>query len=248
MNNYCHNKASKPTAVLFAAKFARNYVANTSKPAAVQSDVIQTSATWGAFAGEKMKKSILFLSFLLILTSCKTAINLQNEKNADEQIIEYLKSKKIVFIGEHHSTVFPILYLTQNMETFYNTGVRYLFLEEEGDGFFPAENYDNYRLKVVPPWCTFGWKYEYHLMELEVARVNQLHPSDPINVIFPEEGITWPEDMNDATKVLNARDAQAQKTIIEIMDKAKPEDKAIIFYGSGHGMKNPDYYHGDQAL
>lgn len=194
-----------------------------------------------------MKKSILFISFVLLLTSCKTTINLQNEKNADEQIIEYLQSKKIVFIGEHHSTVFPILYMTENMENFYNNGVRYLFLEEEGDGFFPAENYDNYRLMIVPQWCTFGWKHEYHLMELEIARINQLHPEDPINVIFPETGITWPEDMNDSTKVLNARDAQAQKTIIEIMDKAKPEDKAIIFYGSGHGMKNPDYY-GDEAF
>ena len=195
-----------------------------------------------------MKKSILFFSFVLLLTSCKTTINLQNEKNADEQIIEYLQSKKIVFIGEQHSTVFPILYMTENIENFYNNGVRYLFLEEEGDGFFPAEKYDNYRLMIVPQWCTFGWKHEYHLMELEIARINKLHPNDPINVIFPEEGITWPEDMNDATKVLNARDAQAQKTIIEIMDKAKPEDKAIIFYGSGHGMKNPQHFYGDETL
>ena len=196
-----------------------------------------------------MKKSISFFCFfLLLLISCKTTINLQDAKNADEQIFEYLQSKKIVFIGENHSTVFPILYMTQNMEKFYNTGVRYLFLEEEGDGFFPAGNYDDYRLQIVPPWCTFGWKYEYHLMELEIARINQLHPDDPINVIFPEKGIIWPEDMNDATKVLNARDAQAQKTIIQIMDNSKLEDKAIIFYGSGHGMKNPDHFYSDEAL
>lgn len=195
-----------------------------------------------------MKKSILFLSLVLLLTSCKTTFNLKDAKNADEQIIEYLQAKKIVFIGENHTTVFPILYMTQNMKKFYNAGVRYLFLEEDGDGFFPAENYDNYKLQIVPPWCTFGWKYEYHVMELEIARVNQLHPDDPINVVFPEEGIIWPEDMNDATNVLNARDAQAQKRIIEIMDKAKPEDKAIVFYGSGHGMKNPGHYYGDEAL
>ncbi len=191
-----------------------------------------------------MKKSILLFSFLFLLISCKTTFNLQNEKNADEQIIECLQSKKIVFIGENHSTVFPILYMTQNMENFYNAGLRYLFLEEEGDGFFPVGNYDNYRLWVVPPWCTFGWKYEYHLMELEVARINQLHPDDPIKVIFPEKDVNWPEDMSDAVKVLNARDAQAQKTIIQIMDNAKPEDKAIIFYGSAHGMKNPSCYYG----
>ena len=82
-----------------------------------------------------MKKSILLFSFLFLLISCKTTFNLQNEKNADEQIIECLQSKKIVFIGENHSTVFPILYMTQNMENFYNAGLRYLFLEEEGDGF-----------------------------------------------------------------------------------------------------------------
>lgn len=82
-----------------------------------------------------MKKSILLFSFLFLLISCKTTFNLQNEKNADEQIIECLQSKKIVFIGENHSTVFPILYITQNMENFYNAGLRYLFLEEEGDGF-----------------------------------------------------------------------------------------------------------------
>lgn len=191
-----------------------------------------------------MKKVILLsVVFLLLITGCKTTYNLQDSKNAHDQILEAIHSKKIVFIGETHTTVFPILYMTQNIEKFYEAGVRYLFLEEEGDGFsFTDGNYDNYKICIVPQWCTYAWKYEYHLMEKEIARINQLHPEDPINVIFPENGVVLPEDMNDGVAVLNARDEQAHKSIIEIMDAAKPEDKAIIFYGDGHGSKVPDNY------
>src|SRR5574344_939853 len=146
-----------------------------------------------------MKKVILLsFVFLLFITGCKTTYNLQNSKNAHDQILEAIHSKKIVFIGETHTTVFPILYMTQNIEKFYEAGVRYLFLEEEGDGFsFTDGNYDNYKIHIVPQWCTYGWKYEYHLMEKEIERINQLHPEDPINVIVPEEGCVGPEDMND---------------------------------------------------
>lgn len=191
-----------------------------------------------------MKKvCLLSILFILLISGCKTTYNLKDSKKADDQILEAIQSKKIVFIGETHTTVFPILYMTQNMEKFYEAEVRYLFLEEEGDGFsFTDGTYDNYRIHIVPQWCTYAWKYEYHLMEKEIARINQLHPEDPINVIFPEEGVVWPENMDDGVAVLNARDMQAHKTIIEIMDGAKPEDKAIIFYGDGHGSKIPDNY------
>lgn len=198
-----------------------------------------------------MKKVILLsIVFLFLTTGCKTTYNLQKSKNAHEQILEAIQFKKIIFISETHTTVFPILYMTQNMEKLYEAGVRYLFLEEDGDGFsFTDGNYDNYKIQIVPQWCTYAWKYEYHLMEKEIARINQLHPEDPINVIFPEDGVVWPEDMNDGVAVLNARDEQAHKTIIEIMDAAKPEDKAIIFYGDGHGCKIPhDYVYGSEEL
>ncbi len=196
-----------------------------------------------------MKKLILLLIVFLLLTGCKTTYNLQKSKNANEQILEAIQQKKIVFIGETHTTVFPILYMTQNMEKFYEAGVRYLFLEEDGDGFsFTDGSYDNYKIHIVPQWCTYAWKYEYHLMEKEIARINQLHPGAPINVIFPEEGVVWPENMDDVAAVLNARDMQSHKAIIETIDGAKPEDKAIIFYGDGHGSKLPDNYWNYEGL
>ena len=41
--------------------------------------------------------------------------------------------------------------MTQNIEKFYEAGVRYLFLEEEDDGFsFTDGNYDNYKIHIVP--------------------------------------------------------------------------------------------------
>lgn len=190
----------------------------------------------------------LILILLLCISGCKSTFYLQNAKDADQQILEEIQSKKVVFIGENHSTVFPIFFMTQKMEDFYQAGVRYLFLEEEGDGFLPAGDYDDYKVIVTPPWCTFGWKYEYHLMELEIARINSLHPEDPIKVIFPEKGFVMPDDENDGTKVLNARDSQAQKTIIQTLDSSKPEEKAIIFYGDGHGSKIPLNYYNYEDL
>ena len=80
----------------------------------------------------------------------------------------------------------------------------------------------------------------------ELLRINTLHKNDPIAVIWPETGVEINrEDLSfekDATVILNKRDAQAQKKIIEIMDST--DKPGMIFYGSGHGLKMPRvYYH-----
>ena len=60
-----------------------------------------------------MKKVILLsIVFLFLTTGCKTTYNLQKSKNAHEQILEAIQFKKIIFISETHTTVFPILYIT----------------------------------------------------------------------------------------------------------------------------------------
>lgn len=188
---------------------------------------------------------ILFFVFLFSFISCREKLDLRNEKDAALQVKDDLQSKKIIFIGENHSDVYPIIFLTEHLEEFYDTGLRYLFLEEESDGYL--ENPDKLNnVFIYPPWATFGFKYEYMKFQDELLRINTLHKNDPIAVIWPETGVEINrEDLSfekDATVILNKRDAQAQKKIIEIMDST--DKPGMIFYGSGHGLKMPRvYYH-----
>ena len=84
-----------------------------------------------------MKKnvcSILFILFPFFLFS-KEIFDLRDALEAKEQIIKELSSKKIVFISENHDEVYPLYFISKNLEDFYKAGLRYLFLEEENDNY-----------------------------------------------------------------------------------------------------------------
>lgn len=181
------------------------------------------------------KAFMVFLTFL-VFVSCTTVYDFTNEKPASDMIVEDLKTKKIVFIGENHADVYPILFMTQNLEQFYEAGLRYIFLE---GGFRRLHDGYSNDFLLLEPWLNAGWKYESCLFEETILNLNVLHKDDPIIVIFPEEGR---EDaigttLKDQSDNLNSRDSYAQKNIISILEKSKPEEKAIMFYGTNHGYK-----------
>ena len=191
----------------------------------------------------KIEKKILPLLFLFILffVSCETTYDLRNEKVALDQILEDLQSKKVIFIGENHDDVFPIIFCTRNLEAFYNAGLRYIFLESGDDGLLDDSNIDTYDFQVIPPWGLYAWKFEQQLFEEKVIEINKKNPSDIIKVIWPENNLILPNS-NNVTEVLNFRDNHIQKKIIEKLTNAKQNEKAIVFYGSGHGSKIPSKY------
>ena len=189
----------------------------------------------------KTKRAIVIFVFcsiyLFVFPSCKSKYLLRNANAVSEQIIEDLKTKKIVFIGENHNDVYPVIFMTEHMEEFYDAGVRYLFLEEESDNYL--NNPEEFRFAIYPPWMQFAYKYEYLNFEKEIERINNLNKNDPIIVIWGETGLEITQnDMDAGLRVLNMRDNFAQKNIIETMDK-EPNKKGLVFYGAAHGLKEP---------
>jgi len=43
-------------------------------------------------------------------------------KNANEKVISLMKEKRMIFLAENHSSVNLILFLTENIEHFYDEG------------------------------------------------------------------------------------------------------------------------------
>ncbi|MCF0242325.1 MAG: hypothetical protein HUK25_06780, partial [Treponema sp.] len=182
---------------------------------------------------------IFFFSFLFM--SCEAKYNLSQEKSTVSQIIEDLNNKKVIFIGENHDNIYPVLLITDNLNIFYNSGLRYIFLESGDDGVLSDSNLDSYSFDIVPPWTMYAWKYELHLLEEQIQLINSNNPADPIKVYWPEYNLAYPISEN-ATEVLNFRDNNIQRYIIDILDDSKEQEKAIVFYGAGHGAKRPAKY------
>lgn len=187
----------------------------------------------------KRKIYLLFLVYIMLMSSCNRIYNLSQEKLPADKVIEDLQSKKIVFIGENHADVYPIIFMTEHMQEFYDMGVRYLFLE----GGFPRLRNDykeeDYAFVMGNPCINMGWKYEEYNFEEAVLAINHKEMSDKIQVIFPEENII---EFDHSTKEglenwMNYRDNYIQKVIVDVLEKSRHEDKAIIFYGSDHGKK-----------
>jgi len=192
----------------------------------------------------------ILLILSIFLSSCQTASEqvdikreLYNSPTAKEYVVTQLEQNKVVFLAEQHSFANPILFLAENLESFYNSGVRYLFLE----GQLPLLPNDNqYGFVIFYPWLKAAWKYEWVLLSQAVHRLNSRLPeSERLNVIYAEEGIGKPENGHPVTMTsfFQKRDDVASACIINRLNKSAPHEKAIVFYGSSHGSRFIYYNH-----
>lgn len=190
---------------------------------------------------KRVKKIAILLLLIISNISCTSKYDLREEIDVSQKIVEDLCTKKIIFIGENHDNVYPIYFMKENLEKFYNAGLRYVFLETGDDGVLQDSNIHEYNFSIVPQWGLYAWKYEQQLLELEINKINSTHMDDPIKVIWPEYQLAIPSDL-ESTDILNLRDLHIQKSVISIMNSSKANEKAIIFYGSGHGAKQISEY------
>ncbi len=182
---------------------------------------------------------VLIISFLSVVISCKPTFDLRVEKDAAEQIVEDIKNKKIIFIGNNHDSAFQSLFLKENLFDFYKAGVRYIFLEGNSNHYIDEQ--EDYSFYLFPAWARFGYRFEEVLIGDEIQRINKLYKHDPIKVILPEEGLEIKsEEWADDTLEKNIRDKFIQKKIIEIMDNT--DSKALILYGDAHGLKKTEVW------
>jgi tetratricopeptide (TPR) repeat protein len=180
--------------------------------------------------------------------------------DAADYIVNALEQNKLVFIGEDHSIVNEEIFMAENLQAFYDVGLRYIFREsfEEEEGAVGAENLQafhdigvsyflvkredgqppspgspNYRIMTFPPWRNdVGGGIETGLFNQAIRNINNVVPKqEQIRQIPSEAGYTG----ND----LNKRDKIAFKNISEFMGKIPANKKAMVFYGYGHGQKKP---------
>ncbi|MDR0636350.1 MAG: hypothetical protein LBF87_04655 [Treponema sp.] len=153
--------------------------------------------------------------------------------DAKQYILDALAQNKLVFIGEGHVEVNEELFLAENLQAFYDAGLRYIFVE--------SSNYVTARpssIMLFPPWREdVGGKYEAGAVNQAIRKINDAVPeAEQIRKIPAEAGYNpTPEEGID----FNKRDQQAFKNISEFMEKLPPHKKAMIFYGGAHGRTKP---------
>lgn len=191
------------------------------------------------------KEAIILIIIVYLFTGCSLNNQIINYKansilsNAAEASItlnEIVDSSKIIFLAEQHSIVNPILFLSNNIDSLYKKGVRYLFLEATLPDL-PSSN--NYNFILFYPWINSGWKYEEVELAEKIDKLNQ-SVSDKIKVIYAEEGNIQPDnyDPKKIPELMNGRDLYASNRIKTILNSSLINDKAIVFYGGSHGSKN----------
>jgi hypothetical protein len=147
-----------------------------------------------------------------------------------------LENRRILFIGESHPIVNEELFIAENIGALYDAGVRYLF-DESGIPDYRAIGGEGYQFYMFYPWMSAGWRYEGAAYYQAVRNLNALLPeTERIQIIAPES------DSEDYAAIgpenwMNYRDSYAAKTIMAVMDAAGPGEKALIHYGSAHGVK-----------
>jgi hypothetical protein len=169
--------------------------------------------------------------------------------DAKQYILDALAQNKLVFIGENYSQVNEELFMAENMQAFYDAGLRYIFLEGIFTEYSPVSSQsplpvsDN-RIWLFPPWqINVGGRYEGAVFNQAILKINDAVPeAERIRLIPAEAGYNpTPEEGTD----LNKRDQQAFKNISAFMEKLPPHKKAMIFYGGGHGQTTPTEWQAD---
>jgi tetratricopeptide (TPR) repeat protein len=164
--------------------------------------------------------------------------------DAKQYILDALAQNKLVFIGENHAQVSEEIFMAENMQAFYDAGLRYIFGEGQFTDYSPVSSQsplpvsqDN-RIWLFPPWrYDIGGRYVGNLVDQAVRKINDAVPeAERIWFISAEAGLN--QVQAEGTD-LNKRDQQAFKNISEFMEKLPLNKKAMIFYGASHGEKKP---------
>ncbi|MDR0707736.1 MAG: hypothetical protein LBF60_07665 [Treponema sp.] len=184
-----------------------------------------------------LHKAMAIAAILLMAAGgCTSAPEKRMEKiaatapDAAAWLINAFKTKKIIFINETHVTANEEIFLAEHMRAFYDAGVRYIFTESDlaaNDQFMPSY-----------PWMLTGGRVEDDDMKHALLSLEQTtRETDPFMVIAAEAGAMISENFANLVDWLNYRDEYAAATIIETLNNARPDAKALILYGGYHGIK-----------
>jgi hypothetical protein len=188
----------------------------------------------------------------------RTAAILSNAPSALEAVLDSFKKADIVFIGgTSHRLLNEVLFTAENLQRFYDAGVRYILVEGAGGRKDDSPLYSDEELldrgiMLFYPWeyvgvrytsCDWGDEKDY---SYETYRINAgKSEKDAIKKIGLEFGRldVIPGTM-DNWELLNYRDEYMANMAFKYIDNAAPGEKFLVLAGGSHGitgMAGPAY-------
>jgi hypothetical protein len=171
--------------------------------------------------------------------------------DAIDFIIESFQDTKIIFIGSSsHRLSNPEIFTKENLQRFYDAGVRYIldeggklvadpvFTDEEMLNLFNQEN----AFMLFHPWDYAGARYspEPHFYQLIALFNMDKKDEDKIKVIGMESGRqNFVPGSVDLVSLMNYRDEYMAKTAIDFIDNSLPDEKFLVLAGGLHGRTTP---------
>ena len=156
--------------------------------------------------------------------------------DAAAHLLDELKTKKIIFFSDDHIIMNEEMFLAEHLQEFYDAGVRY---------FFSESNITKVSFLPTYPWMNTGsGRVEMSGLSQTIVSLEQsTADTDPFKVVLAEEGriadiieLGLEEEDSITAKWLNYRDDYAAKKIIETLDNAPEDAKAIVYFGGAHGI------------
>jgi hypothetical protein len=182
----------------------------------------------------------------------KTAAILSNAPDALEGVLESFKKADIVFIGSaSHYLLNETLFTTENLQHFYDAGVRYILIEGGGgrkddSALFSDEELQDIAIVLFYPWEYAGVRYklrdwgdgDLRGLNYETYLINaNKNDNDSIKSIGLEFGrpsfIPWTMD---GWEELNYRDEYMANIAFSYIDNAAPGEKFLVLGGGQHGV------------
>lgn len=195
-----------------------------------------------------MKRIITGILISLMTLSCRTEAPqtqltdkervysaILNNPPGEEQLWKTVREHRIIFLTENHSRVDPLLFLAENLQRFFDAGVRHLVLEGE---LSPLPEDANYYFRSFYPWSNAGHKYEWNMLTQAVREINTTS-EEKLRIHYGEEGFVFNKEWSPKVipELLNGRDKKAWENISSLAETTPEQEKILIFYGGSHGIK-----------
>ena len=161
------------------------------------------------------RRYVFSISLLIILvTGCYThriktlESIIANAPDASTYLINELKTKNILLINEDHTIMNEELFITENLQAFYDMGVRYIFTEE---------NLHNENLFPTYPWMLVGGRMEENIFKESIFSLEQSTSSaDPFKAIYAEAEVDYERyNPNEDVAWLNYREKKRLKKLLK---------------------------------
>jgi hypothetical protein len=151
-------------------------------------------------------------------------------------LLNGLQSHDAVFLGEAHNVANPIRFLTKNIELLYNeANLRYVFLEDQTIDKHSFEDFVR-GAGIFFPWESNTHNYDWIGFYSKIDEINlRVDPAERIRLIATEAGYEYVPGAS-----LNGRDEFLAARIAQVLSSSRGDDRALIFYGNGHGYKTPN--------